>query len=240
MVKIGTRRLIFFITLIIMGMIALILTVLINPFAALFYAIEGAIYLYYKMIEYPKLKKKEKDEKKSKSTSNSESESFKKKHVKNRAIELLKKVENINVKISEILPEYLEFLLEIDDKQEKIWVNIEISGNIHQNRESYKEQLSYREIFSYISNSQILYPRGHTIEMIKNLNPQHFIEHYGLVDFTIQELEEISIRNNNEIVCEYYNREGIEFYNYSSVSSIKRILIKIRKKISDYLLKILN
>ncbi|MFX1317268.1 MAG: protein kinase [Promethearchaeota archaeon] len=163
-----------------------------------------------------------------------------KNNTKKRAFELLKKVENINTKISEILPEYLNYLLEIQEEQEKIWVNIEISGNIHKSKKKYKEQLKYREILSYISKSRIIEPRGYSIEMIKAENPQLFIEHYWVADYTIQELEEIAIRGDTEILVGYYNREGIEFYNYTSVSAIKQILTRIRKKISEFLINLIN
>ena len=163
-----------------------------------------------------------------------------KKHTKKGAFEILKKVENVNNKISEILPDYLDFLLEIDEKQEKIWVNIEISGNIHKNKENYKEQLKYREILSYISKSRIIHPRGYSIEMMKAENPQLFKEHYWLADYTIQELEEIAIEGDTQILGGYYNREGLEFYNYTSVSSIKQILTRIRKKISEFLIDLIN
>ena len=163
-----------------------------------------------------------------------------KKNAKKRAFEILKKVENINTKISEILPEYLYFLLERDEKQEKIWVNIEISGNIHKYKKKYKELLKYREILSYISKSRIIDPRKYSIEMIKAEKPQLFTEHYWLADYAIQELEEIAIEGNTQILSGYYNREGVEFYNYTSVSSIKQILTRIRKKISEFLINLIN
>lgn len=169
------------------------------------------------------------------------------KHIKNikkntvkKALEILKRVENINTKISEILPDYLEFLLDRDEKQEKIWVNIEISGNIHKSKKKYKEQLKYREILSYISKSEIRDPRGYSIEMIKAENPQFFKEHYWIVDYTILELEDMAIESSKQIIVGYYNREGLEFYNYSSVSAMKQVLSKIRTKISEFLIEIIN
>ncbi len=163
-----------------------------------------------------------------------------KKNSKKKALEILKRVENINTKISEIFPEYLDFLLERDEKEEKIWVNIEISGNIHKCKKKYEEQLKYREILSYVSKSRIVDPRGYSIEMIKAEEPQLFTEHYWIADFTIQELEEIATKSDTQIICGYYNQEGLEFYNYSDVSSLKQVLTKIRKKISEFLIKILN
>lgn len=163
-----------------------------------------------------------------------------KNNTKKRVFVILKKVENINTKISEILPEYLDFLIERGEKQEKIWVNIEISGNIHKYKKKYKEQLKYREILSYVSKSRIIDPRGYSIEMIKAESPQLFQEHYWIADYTIQELEEIAIEGDTQILAGYYNQEGLEFYNYTSVSSIKQILTRIRKKISEFLINLIN
>jgi hypothetical protein len=162
------------------------------------------------------------------------------KNLRIKALQLLKKIENIDNKVSHILPEYLELLIDLNEVEEKIWVNIEIGGTIHENKKKFETLLSYRNILGYISTSRITSQGRHTIESIKRQYPNRFLEHTWMADYTIQELEEMDIGERERIVVGHYSREGLECYNYASVASIKLILGNIRKKMSSFLIEYIN
>ncbi len=165
-------------------------------------------------------------------TNISETKDYNKVIIRDKAFELLKKVNNINNKISEILPDYLEFLQSLNDKEEIKWVSTEISGSVERDYNKKESTFSYRKIRGYISASEIQHQGYYTLENFVQKYPRAFLEHSIITAEPILEIE----------IYEKYKEQKILYFKvdngffYTEILEFRKVLNNIRNKISKILI----
>lgn len=152
--------------------------------------------------------------------------------LKEKVAELLKKANNNNIRISEILPEVFEYLSSLNKKIDISWIKAEISGKVDRAILKNPELFSYRKIYGLLSASAIQYQGFYSLINFRNRYKEYFIEHSIPIVEPIKELEEYANYKNQQII---YFTEG-EAHFYTEILEIKKVLLNIRLKLSELLL----
>ncbi|NVM16176.1 MAG: hypothetical protein HWN80_00565 [Candidatus Lokiarchaeota archaeon] len=165
------------------------------------------------------------------------------------ARELLSKVSKTKIKISNVLQDFFDFLLKIDEKEEIKWVEAEISGQIYEIGKNYHKYFKYRRINGY--TCPVKYEIFHS-RVLKTLTA---IKNYDMTPFNyIPSLSIFELENcvpNTEIGTYTFSREEIELfklnainkgkiYFYFKAADINIIISNIREKINSYLVQFLK
>ena len=143
----------------------------------------------------------------------------------------MKRVNNDNIKISEILPEVLEFLIPLNEEVNISLVKAEISGNIDKVILENSDLYSYRKIFGLLSKSAIQYQGFLSLIDFRNKYSQYFVEHSISIVEPLKELEKNGDYEDHQII---FFTEGEAFF-YTEILEIKKVLSNLRHKISELL-----
>lgn len=175
---------------------------------------------------------------------------FDDKYVKDKARELISRVNKTQINLSEILPEFYDFLIKINEKEEIKWVEAELSGDIYEVGKDDPEYFKYRGIKGYLSPVEISSFGLSTLEMVV-ANPTYLMEPFKYIPLrSIFELERYANDPNN--ICIFtFNQEIIKLlgldniniskiYFYFKSSDIVHIISNIKQKISRFLIKIIK
>ena len=100
------------------------------------------------------------------------------KEIKDRARKLLKEVNK--EKLSVVLPEFYDFLIDINEQEEIIWVEVEMTGKIYEAGKDDPDYFAYRGIRGHISPVKI------NLSLVPNLdlviaNPQFLLEPFDYI-----------------------------------------------------------
>ncbi|TKJ25992.1 MAG: hypothetical protein CEE42_05925 [Promethearchaeota archaeon Loki_b31] len=177
-------------------------------------------------------------------------EIFNDRNLKNKAKELLLKVNKTHINLSNILPEFYDFLIKIDEKEEIIWVEAELSGDIYEVGKDDPEYFKYRGIKGYLSPVNITSFGLSTLDMVV-ADPKYLMEPFKFIPLrSIFELERYANDPNN--ICVFtFNQELVKLlgldtinitkiYFYFKPSDIVHIISNIKQKISRFLIKIMR
>lgn len=169
------------------------------------------------------------------------------KYYQAKAQELLLKVNNKEISISVILPEYYDFLGKINEKKEVQWVEAELSGNISELGKDHPEYFEYRKIKGYISPNELVSAGIYSLDMIAANEESLMFKHEYIPSISIHELERFSEKSTGfgrfTLSKKYMDAievdvPGIsEFYFYFNPSGVIRIITNIRSKISAFLVQ---
>lgn len=164
-----------------------------------------------------------------------------------KAQELLLKVNNREISISVILPEYYDFLRNINEKEEVKWIEAELSGNISEIGKEDPEYFEYRNIKGYISPYEIVPTGTYSLDMIAADKKSLMFKRKYIPSISIHELEKFSEKSTGfgcfTLSKEYMDSIGInvpgisEYYFYFNPSGVTRIITNIRSKIGAYLIQ---
>ncbi len=172
------------------------------------------------------------------------------KYLKNQARELLSKVNKISINISEILPEYLDLLIKIDENEEKIWVEAELSGDIYDVGKHDPNFFDYRGIKGYLSPYKLASSGFYNFDMLIADPKYEMVPFNYIPSISIFELEK-NANDSDKIGIITFNQEAIKMlglnkiniskiYFYFKPSDIIHIISNIKQKISKFLLKIIK
>jgi len=187
---------------------------------------------------------------KSKGEIEDKAEFFFEKEIKDKARVLLSKVNKAHINLSEILPEFYDFLIKIDEKEEIKWVEVEISGDFYETGKADPEFFKYRGIKGYISPVKITSFGLSTLDMII-ADPKYLMKPFNYIpSMSIFELEKyttdldkIGIITLNEEAIKLLRLDTInisKIYFYFKASDIVHIISNIKQKISRFLIKIIR
>ncbi len=177
-------------------------------------------------------------------------EIFDEKDFKNEARDLLLKVNKTHINLAELLPEFYDFLIKIEEKEEIKWVEAEMSGEIYETGKDDPEYFAYREIRGYLSPVKIASFGLSTLDMVV-ANPEYLMKPFNYIpSISIFELErytndldKIGILTLSEDLLKLMKLDTInisKIYLYFKPSEIVRIISKIKQKLSRYLIKIIR
>ncbi len=177
-------------------------------------------------------------------------EVFDEKYFKDEAKALLSKVNKINAPLSEILPEFYNFLLSIDDKEEIKWVEAELSGKIYETGKDNPEYFKYRGIKGHLSPVKVISPGYYTLDMIIADKKNAMAPFSYIPSVSIFELERILNNSSNfgmitlnEAVVKLLNLDSIKIsklYFYFKNSDIIHIIFNVKQKISGFLINVIK
>jgi hypothetical protein len=170
---------------------------------------------------------------------------FDEKYIKDKAKELLSKVNKVN--LSDILPEFYDFLIKIDEKEEIKWVEAEMSGDIYEAGKDDPEYFKYRGIKGYLSPVKIASFGLSTLDMII-ADPKYYLTPFNYIpSISIFELEryttdldKVGILTLSEEVIKLMKLDTIKIskiYFYFKPTDIVHIISNIKQKISRFLIK---
>ncbi|MFX1567214.1 MAG: TIR domain-containing protein [Promethearchaeota archaeon] len=170
------------------------------------------------------------------------------KYIKEIAKDLFSKVNKVN--LSEILLEYYDFLIKINDKDEIKWVEAELSGDIYEAGKDNTEYFEYRGIRGYLSPVKITSFGLSTLDMViadpkfamAEFNYIPSISIFELERYT-NDLDKIGILTLSEEVVKLLKLDTINIskvYFYFKPSDIIHIISNMKQKISRFLLKIMR
>ncbi len=175
---------------------------------------------------------------------------FDDKFIKNKAKELLSKANNLHITISEILPEFYDFLLKVDEKEEIKWVEAELSGSIYEVGIDNPTYFEYRGIKGYVSPYKVASLGFYTLDMII-ASPEYLMKQFDYIpsisifelERYVNDLEKIGIMTLSEEVVKLLKLDTInisKIYFYFKPSDIVHIISNIKQKISKFLIKIIR
>jgi len=177
-------------------------------------------------------------------------ESFNDKTIKIKAKELLSSVNKTHISLSEILPEFYDFLLNINEKEEIKWVEAEISGNTYEVGIDDPNYFEYRGIKGYLSPYKVSSLGFYTLDMIIAepkylMRPFNYIPSISIFELEryTDDLDKIGILTLSEEVIKLLKLDTInisKIYFYFKPSDIVHIISNIKQKISRFLIKIIR
>lgn len=152
--------------------------------------------------------------------------------------------------LSEILPEFYDFLIKIDEKEEIKWVEAELSGGIYEVGKDDPEYFKYRSIKGYLSPYKIASFGLSTFDMVI-ANPENLMMPFNYIPsrsiFELErytnDLDKIGIITLGEEVIKLMKLDSInvsKIYFYFKPSDIIHIISNIKQKISRFLIKIIK
>jgi len=175
-------------------------------------------------------------------------EIFDEKYIKDKAKELISKINKVS--LSDILPEFYDFLLKINEKEEIKWVEAEMSGDIYEAGKDDPEYFKYRGIKGHLSPVKIASFGLSTLDMIIAdpkylMKPFDYIPSMSIFELEryINDLEKIGIITLNEEAVKMLKLNTInisKIYFYFKASDIVHIISNIKQKISKFLIKIIK
>jgi hypothetical protein len=170
---------------------------------------------------------------------------------KDSARELLMKLNQSGMTLSEFLPLYYDFLLKIGEEKEIKWVEAELTGNIYETGKDNPEYFKYRNLRGYLSPVKIESFGFYSLDMIKSnkkyaMYPiDNYIPSISIFEFEryANDLDKIGIFTLNEQTVKNYNLETRnikKLYFYFKSSDFNRIISNIKHKIARFLTKIIR
>ncbi|KKK66470.1 hypothetical protein LCGC14_2963770 [marine sediment metagenome] len=164
-----------------------------------------------------------------------------------KAQEILFKVNNKEISISVILPEYYEFLREINEKKEEQWVGAELSGNVSELGKDHPEYFEYRKIKGYISPSELISAGMYSLDIIAADEKSMMFKHDYIPSISIHEIETFLDSSTGfgriALSKKYIDSIGVDlpritkFYFYFNPTGLIRIITNIRSKIGAFLVQ---
>ncbi len=168
---------------------------------------------------------------------------------KDEARALLSKVNKTHINLSEILQEFYDFLIKIDEKEEIRWVEAELSGEIYKVGKLEPEFFAYREIKGYLSPYQISFG-FYTLDMIISepkylMKPFNYIPSLSIFELEkyAYDLDKVGILTLSKEVAQMIGLDTNAFpklYLYFKPSEIVHIISNIKQKISRFLINIIK
>ena len=174
------------------------------------------------------------------------------KYVKDKAKELLVDVNKTDIKLSEFLAEYYDFLIKTGEKEEIKWVEAELSGTLYEVGKDNPEYFKYRGIKGYISPVRVSIPNliYSSFEMIINepkfhMRPFNFIPPISVYEFEKykDDLDKIGIITLSEDTIKLLISDAtdkLKLYFYFKGSDIAHIISNIKQKIGRFLINKIN
>jgi len=177
-------------------------------------------------------------------------EIFDDKEFKDKVRELLSKVNKTHISLSEILPEFYDFLIKTDYNEEIKWVEAELSGEIYEAGKDNPAYFEYRGIKGYLSPVKITSFGLFTLDMII-ADPKYLMESFNYIPsrsiFELErhtnDLDKIGILTLSEEVIKLMKLDTInisKIYFYFKPSDIIHIISNIKQKVSRFLIKIIR
>lgn len=175
---------------------------------------------------------------------------FDDKEFKDKAIALLSKVNKTHINLSEILPEFYDFLIKIDEKEEIKWVEAELSGEIYEVGKVDPDYFEYRGIKGYLSPYRVASLGFYAWDMIIAepkylMTPFNYIPSISIFELErfANDLDKIGIFTLGEEIIKLLKLDTIKItkmYFYFKSSAIVHIISNIKQKISRFLIKIIR